>query len=290
MSALASDQDRAARAAALGHAARLEPGQARRARADDPRRCGPTRPRGRARRARARRYASRRRDRVAARGVGPRRDGAPPRGGACPCARLGDSGAGGRSRCSPTTTRSPRRPPLSRSANARRAGPRVLDALSRAASTHDDALVREAAVAALGAIGDAGTLAVVLARVRRQARGAAARGPRARGVRRAGGRGAAADRAHRPRLAGAPSRRRSPRLAAAPAEPGVRRTRGPPRGIRRRRGRAGRSGRDAGGGRCARAGGSGAGRASPRHARTRRRARARAAPRSWARTSCRSRR
>jgi HEAT repeat protein len=43
-----------------------------------------------------------------------------------------------------------------------RVGARVLAALSRAAITHDDPLVREAAVAALGAIGDASTLNVVL--------------------------------------------------------------------------------------------------------------------------------
>jgi HEAT repeat protein len=40
---------------------------------------------------------------------------------------------------------------------------RVVVALSRAATTHDDALVREAAVAALGAIGDPGALPAVLA-------------------------------------------------------------------------------------------------------------------------------
>jgi HEAT repeat protein len=43
-----------------------------------------------------------------------------------------------------------------------RVGTRVLAALSRAATTHDDPLVREAAVAALGAIGDASTLDAVL--------------------------------------------------------------------------------------------------------------------------------
>jgi HEAT repeat protein len=39
----------------------------------------------------------------------------------------------------------------------------VVAALSRTATTHDDALVREAAVAALGAIGDPGALPAVLA-------------------------------------------------------------------------------------------------------------------------------
>jgi HEAT repeat protein len=43
------------------------------------------------------------------------------------------------------------------------ATPRVISALGRAATTHDDALVREAAVAALGAIGDPSSLPVVLA-------------------------------------------------------------------------------------------------------------------------------
>jgi HEAT repeat protein len=43
------------------------------------------------------------------------------------------------------------------------AGPRALAALSRAAAGHEDPLVREAAVAALGAIGEPGTLPVVLA-------------------------------------------------------------------------------------------------------------------------------
>ena len=42
------------------------------------------------------------------------------------------------------------------------AGPLVLAALGRAANEHDDALVREAAVAALGAIGDARALPVIL--------------------------------------------------------------------------------------------------------------------------------
>jgi len=42
-------------------------------------------------------------------------------------------------------------------------GPRVIAALGRAATEHADPLVREAAVAALGALGDPGTLAVVLA-------------------------------------------------------------------------------------------------------------------------------
>ena len=41
--------------------------------------------------------------------------------------------------------------------------PRVISMLGRAATTHDDALVREAAVAALGAIGDPRALAMVLA-------------------------------------------------------------------------------------------------------------------------------
>jgi HEAT repeat protein len=44
-----------------------------------------------------------------------------------------------------------------------RATPRVVAALGRAATAHDDALVREAAVAALGAIGDPAALPVVLA-------------------------------------------------------------------------------------------------------------------------------
>jgi HEAT repeat protein len=44
-----------------------------------------------------------------------------------------------------------------------RPGSRVIAALSRAATTHDDPLVREAAVAALGALGNPTTLAVVLA-------------------------------------------------------------------------------------------------------------------------------
>jgi len=43
------------------------------------------------------------------------------------------------------------------------ATPRVITALSRAATGHADALVREAAVAALGAIGDASALPAVLA-------------------------------------------------------------------------------------------------------------------------------
>lgn len=43
------------------------------------------------------------------------------------------------------------------------ATPRVVAALGRAATAHDDALVREAAVAALGAIGDPTALPVVLA-------------------------------------------------------------------------------------------------------------------------------
>ena len=43
------------------------------------------------------------------------------------------------------------------------ATPRVIAALGRAATGHDDALVREAAVAALGAIGDPSALPVVLA-------------------------------------------------------------------------------------------------------------------------------
>ena len=42
------------------------------------------------------------------------------------------------------------------------ATPRVISALGRAATTHDDALVREAAVAALGAIGDPSALPIVL--------------------------------------------------------------------------------------------------------------------------------
>ena len=42
-------------------------------------------------------------------------------------------------------------------------GPQVLAALGRAATTHDDPLVREAAVAALGALGEPGTLSAVLA-------------------------------------------------------------------------------------------------------------------------------
>src|SRR5207244_12090809 len=41
--------------------------------------------------------------------------------------------------------------------------PRVIAALGRATATHADALVREAAVAALGAIGDPSALPVVLA-------------------------------------------------------------------------------------------------------------------------------
>jgi HEAT repeat protein len=41
--------------------------------------------------------------------------------------------------------------------------PRVISALGRAATAHDDALVREAAVAALGAIGDPNGLPAVLA-------------------------------------------------------------------------------------------------------------------------------
>jgi HEAT repeat protein len=41
--------------------------------------------------------------------------------------------------------------------------PRVIAALSRAAGSHDDPLVREAAVAAIGAIGEPSTLPVVLA-------------------------------------------------------------------------------------------------------------------------------
>jgi HEAT repeat protein len=41
-------------------------------------------------------------------------------------------------------------------------GPRAVRALSRAATTHTDPLVREAAVAALGALGDPSALAVVL--------------------------------------------------------------------------------------------------------------------------------
>lgn len=43
------------------------------------------------------------------------------------------------------------------------ATPRVIAALGRVATAHDDALVREAAVAALGAIGDPSALPVVLA-------------------------------------------------------------------------------------------------------------------------------
>ena len=43
-----------------------------------------------------------------------------------------------------------------------RAGPQASAGLARAATGHDDPLVREAAVAALGARGDAGTLSVVL--------------------------------------------------------------------------------------------------------------------------------
>ena len=42
------------------------------------------------------------------------------------------------------------------------ATPRMISALSRAATEHDDALVREAAVAALGAIGDPSALPAVL--------------------------------------------------------------------------------------------------------------------------------
>jgi HEAT repeat protein len=42
------------------------------------------------------------------------------------------------------------------------AGRRVIASLGRAATTHDDALVREAAVAALGAIGDPSALPMVL--------------------------------------------------------------------------------------------------------------------------------
>jgi HEAT repeat protein len=44
-----------------------------------------------------------------------------------------------------------------------RPGPRVIAGLGRAATGHDDPLVREAAVAALGAIGDPSALAIVLA-------------------------------------------------------------------------------------------------------------------------------
>ena len=44
-----------------------------------------------------------------------------------------------------------------------RPGARVLAELSGAATTHEDPLVREAAVAALGALGEPGTLGVVLA-------------------------------------------------------------------------------------------------------------------------------
>jgi len=44
-----------------------------------------------------------------------------------------------------------------------RPGPRAIAALSAAATAHEDPLVREAAVAALGALGDPGTLPVVLA-------------------------------------------------------------------------------------------------------------------------------
>ncbi len=44
-----------------------------------------------------------------------------------------------------------------------KAGSRVVAALGRLASTHDDPLVRESAVAALGAIGDPAALPVVLA-------------------------------------------------------------------------------------------------------------------------------
>ena len=44
-----------------------------------------------------------------------------------------------------------------------RAGSRAVAALGRAAATHPDPLVREAAVAALGALGDPSSLEVVLA-------------------------------------------------------------------------------------------------------------------------------
>ena len=44
-----------------------------------------------------------------------------------------------------------------------RAGPRAVAALGLAATTHDDPLVREAAVAALGSIGDPASLEIVLA-------------------------------------------------------------------------------------------------------------------------------
>ena len=73
-----------------------------------------------------------------------------------------------------------------------------------------DALVREAAAAALGAIGDERGLPSDPRRLRRQAAGATPRGARARAVRRA--RGRRRDRAcpHRSRLAGPPVGRRPP--------------------------------------------------------------------------------
>ena len=67
------------------------------------------------------------------------------------------------SSCWPMTTRGSRRRPRTRSASIRvRAGSRS-PRVTQAATTHPDPLVREAAVAALGAQGDPSTLPAVLA-------------------------------------------------------------------------------------------------------------------------------
>ena len=95
-----------------------------------------------------------------------------------------------------------------------RPGTRAATTLADVVSTHDDPLVREAAVASLGAIGDPRALPAVLRGMRRQACDPSPRRARAGGVRRPRSRRSPRARSPRPRLAGPPSRRRpAPRVA-----------------------------------------------------------------------------
>ena len=100
----------------------------------------------------------------------------------------------------------------------------AVPALARPAAEHDDMRCREAAVAALGAIGDPAGLPAVLGRALGQANGAAPRRRRLGRLRRPSRRTGAAGGRHRPRLAGAPGGRRAARRApaglVAPSRPG----------------------------------------------------------------------